>query len=138
MKDFDRFNSLSAANDGPAAQASRPMRARERTVPILDTMHPVPGYPAKLVVFKMAASRFWQVRCWMQGRSYRRSTRTESLRLALNAAKLFYDELIRQHSAGGSPQQPFAARCCRAGGSSRLPCGWIDPRPVQAGLSGAG
>jgi hypothetical protein len=130
MKDFDRFNSLSAANDGPAAQASRPMRARERTVPILDTMHPVPGYPAKLVVFKMAASRFWQVRCWMQGRSYRRSTRTESLRLALNAAKLFYDELIRQHSAGGSPQQPLlpgvaelaAPADSRVAGSTRAPC----------------
>ncbi|MFM8624342.1 MAG: hypothetical protein ACKOCZ_07515 [Betaproteobacteria bacterium] len=93
MKDLDRFKSLSAANDGPT-RPNRPERPRERTVPIGETMHPVPGYPAKLVVFKMEASRFWQMRCWMSGRSHRRSTRTESLRLALNAARLFYQELI--------------------------------------------
>ena len=106
MKELDRFQSLSAANDGPT-RPNRLERPRERTVPIGETMHPVPGYPAKLVVFKMAASRFWQMRCWMNGRSHRRSTRTESLRLALHAARLFYDELIRQRSAGSSLQQPL-------------------------------
>lgn len=69
---------------------------RERTVPIPDTITPVPGYPRKLVVFKMAASRFWQVRCWMKGRSYRRSTQSQSLRVALAFAKTFYEQLLLQ------------------------------------------
>ena len=41
-------------------------------------MVPVPGYPRKLVLFKMAASGFWQVRCWVHGKSYRRSSRIRS------------------------------------------------------------
>lgn len=49
-----------AANDERFGQIQR-----ERTVPIPETFTPVPGYPKKLVVFKMAASKYWQVRCWI-------------------------------------------------------------------------
>lgn len=88
------FSLRSAANDdGPQRPAKL---GRERTVPIPDTITPVPGYPQKLVVFKMAASRYWQVRCWMAGRSQRSSTRTESLRLALNFARLFYEHKLAE------------------------------------------
>jgi len=62
MQNMDRLIRREAANDGPATGA-RGSQPRERTVPLPETMHPVPGYPAKLVVFKMAASRFWQMRC---------------------------------------------------------------------------
>ncbi len=136
MKDLDRFNALPAANDGPFL-AKQLRRARERTVPIPDTMHPVPGYPSKLVVFKMLASRFWQVRCWMHGRNYRRSTRTESLRLALHAAKLFYEELIRLHGANHSQQLVLpgmtgfeAPAAARAESASAVTCS-----PVLRGLA---
>jgi len=136
MKDLDRFNALPAANDGPFL-AKQLRRARERTVPIPDTMHPVPGYPSKLVVFKMLASRFWQVRCWMHGRNYRRSTRTESLRLALHAAKLFYEELIRLHGANHSQQLVLpgmtgfeAPAAARADSASAVTCS-----PVLRGLA---
>lgn len=105
MQEVDRLVYREAANDGSAVAAGG-SRPRERTVPLPETMHPVPGYPAKLVVFKMAASRFWQMRCWMNGRSHRRSARTESLRLALNAARLFYEELITRQSAGSQARQP--------------------------------
>ncbi len=93
-----------AANDagleGPADQPSaRPGNTRERTVPIPETLTPVPGYPQKLVVFKMAASRFWQVRCWVDGRTVRRSTQTQSLRLAQSFARRFYEQLMAQRYA---------------------------------------
>ncbi len=106
MQEVDRLVNREAANDGSSVAAGR-TRSRERTVPLPETMHPVPGYPAKLLVFKMAASRFWQMRCWMNGRSHRRSARTESLRLALHAARLFYQELITRHSADSQAHQPL-------------------------------
>lgn len=97
MVELERFLALAAANDGgiePPVQT----RQRERTVPIPDTITPVTGYPQKLIIFKMAASRYWQIRCWWGGRSHRRSARTESQRLALHAARLFYEELAaREH-----------------------------------------
>jgi hypothetical protein len=77
---------ISAANDDRAP--------RERTVPIPESITAVIGYPSKLVVFKIAASRFWQVRCWMDGRTYRRSTKCTSLKLAQRFARCFYEELV--------------------------------------------
>lgn len=91
-----------AANDEPVQPR---LRIRDRTVPIPETLTPVPGYPQKLVVFKMAASRFWQVRCWVSGRSRRRSTQTESLRLALNFARQFYEQLLAEQHVQHLAQQ---------------------------------
>lgn len=67
---------------------------RERTVPIPETITPIPGYPRKLVVFKIEASRYWQVRCWFEGKTYRRSTKSLSLRVAQTFARRFYELLL--------------------------------------------
>jgi hypothetical protein len=72
---------------------------RERTVPIPTTITPVPGYPSKLSVFKIAASKYWQVRCWIGGRTHRRSTQTQSLRMALSYARTFYEQLLAQRAS---------------------------------------
>jgi hypothetical protein len=72
---------------------------RERTVPIPATITPVPGYPSKLSVFKMAASKYWQVRCWIAGRTHRRSTQTQSLRMAQSFARTFYEQLLAQRAS---------------------------------------
>ena len=74
---------------------------RERTVPIPSSITPVPGYPRKLVVFKMAASRFWQVRCWIAGKTYKRSTQSQSLRVAQSFARTFYEQLLAQSHGFG-------------------------------------
>jgi hypothetical protein len=76
------------------AAANDAVQTRSRTVPIPQTITPVPGYPQKLVLFKMAASKFWQMRCWMAGQTYRRSTKTTSLRAAQSASRQFYEELL--------------------------------------------
>ncbi len=73
---LDRF-AMDAVNDATFGAAPR-----ERTVPIPSSITPVPGYPRKLVVFKIAASRFWQVRCWIKGKTFKRSTQSQSLRVA--------------------------------------------------------
>ncbi len=69
---------------------------RERTVPIPASITPVPGYPKKLVVFKMAASKYWQVRCWLTGKTYKRSAQSQSLRVAQVFAIRFYEQLLAQ------------------------------------------
>ena len=68
--------------------------ARSRTVPIPSSITPVPGYPDKLVVFKIAASKYWQMRCWLNGVTHRKSAKTQSLRVAQSAARRFYEQLI--------------------------------------------
>ena len=69
---------------------------RDRTVPIPHTITAVAGYPNKLVVFKIAASKFWQVRCWIAGRTHRRTTKTTSLKHAQRFARWFYENLLAQ------------------------------------------
>lgn len=105
MVELERFLALAAANDGAADPPVR-TRQRERTVPIPETITPVPGYPQKLIIFKMAASPYWQIRCWWGGRSHRRSARTESQRLALHAARLFYEELAAREHLAQLERQP--------------------------------
>jgi integrase len=103
MFDLHPFLEHSAANDSSPAVAVRTQQ-RERTVPIPETLTPVPGYPQKLCVFKIAASRFWQVRCWVAGRTYRRSTQSQSLRMAQSFARQFYEQLMAQHHSGSGGQ----------------------------------
>ena len=85
---LDRFVVV-AANESNFAQ-----QPRERTVPIPETITPVPGYPKKLVVFKMKASRYWQVRCWIDGKTHKRSCQTQSLRVAQSFARRYYELLL--------------------------------------------
>ncbi len=104
MDDWGALLQQPAANES-MAQRSRE-GGRERTVPIPETLTPVPGYPQKLVVYKIAASRFWQVRCWMAGRTHRCSTRTQSLKVALSFARQFYEGLLVRHHLRHVAQQP--------------------------------
>ena len=78
-----------ASNDAHMRSAMR-----ERTVPIPESIIHVPGYPEKLAIFKMQASKFWQVRCWNNGKTYRKSTKSQSKRSALIFARIFYEQLM--------------------------------------------
>nr|WP_326528766.1 phage integrase SAM-like domain-containing protein [Rhodoferax sp.] len=90
-------NQIHAAND-----AVMRTQKRCRTVPIPSTITAIPGYPNKLAVFKIAASKFWQVRCWITGRTHRRSTQTQSLRGAQSFARQFYELLLAKHYIGSN------------------------------------
>ena len=74
---------LDAANDERVS-------LRHRTLPIPASVTPVPGYPSKLVIFQTNASRYWQVRCYLKGRTYKQSLRTTNRLVALRAAKEFF------------------------------------------------
>jgi integrase len=69
-------------------------KKRERTVPIPESIISVPGYPEKLSIFKIAASKFWQVRCWHNGKSFRKSTKSQAKRSALIFARIYYEQLM--------------------------------------------
>jgi hypothetical protein len=80
---------------------------RTRTVPIPATITAVPGYPSKLSVFKMQASQFWQMRCWVAGCTHRRSTRTTSLRKAQSVARQFYEHLLHKNTPHPAAEPVF-------------------------------
>ena len=86
-----------AANDGAIA--------RTRTVPIPTSVTAVPNYPSKLVVYKIAASKYWQVRCWHAGRTHKCSTKTTKLSLAQRFARWFYENLLMRYSTNNSASQ---------------------------------
>ena len=83
------FFSQQASNDAQMRGA-----VRHRTVPISKSITPVPGYPEKLAIFKMPASKYWQVRCWHHGKTYRKSTKSQAKRSALIFARIFYEQLM--------------------------------------------
>jgi len=71
---------------------------RHRSVPLQDTITRIPGYPHKLVIFKIPASSYWWVRYYAEKHIYKRTTKTENKRDALEAAKRFYDDInLRMH-----------------------------------------
>lgn len=64
-----------------------------RSVPIRETITPVPRYPHKLCIYLSNASQYWQVRCYMKDKTYTRSLRTTNKRVALAAARDFFHEI---------------------------------------------
>lgn len=62
--------------------------------------HYVPGYPKKLYIYKLKASKFWWARYFANGNAVRKSTKTENKRLAIAFAKQFYDEITMGARAG--------------------------------------
>ena len=63
---------------------------RHRTLPILASVSPIANYPSKLRIFKTMASRYWQVRCYLKGRTYTQSLKTTNKQAAISAAKQFF------------------------------------------------
>ena len=71
-----------------------------RTTPIKSTLTHIPNYPKKLVVYQLAASPYWWVRYYSNGKIHRRTTKETDKRKAIAAAKQFYDDVtIGNHAA---------------------------------------
>jgi len=71
-----------------------------RTTPIKSTLTHIPNYPKKLVIYQLAASTFWWVRYYSNGKIFRKSTKETDKRKAIAAAKQFYDDVtIGNHAA---------------------------------------
>jgi hypothetical protein len=81
---MDKRQAIAAANDIDFHAS------RHRTLPILASVTPIANYPTKLRIFKTNASRYWQVRCFIKGRTYTQSLKTTNKQAAISAAKQFF------------------------------------------------
>jgi hypothetical protein len=86
--------SLSANDPAYAARQAR-------SLPVLSSMSSVRGYPSKLKIYRIRGSRFWQARCFMEGKMYVRSTREIEKTQAIEAAKHFYESLLIRFRQSG-------------------------------------
>ncbi len=66
---------------------------RSRNAPIKSSFKQVDGLPEKLKIFRIAGSKYWQVRVFNQGRYISRSLKTTDVVEAQVAAKNFYQGL---------------------------------------------
>lgn len=74
---------------------TKPTKKLHRTVPIAETMTRIgQGFPDKLVIFKIAASKYWWVRYFSKNKVVKRSTKTTLQRDAIKFAKSFYEEIL--------------------------------------------
>ena len=81
MQEFTRH---AAAND------TFYLPPRHRTLPIAASVTPIANYPSKLRIFQTNASRYWQVRCYLKGKTYTQSLKTVSKQAAISQAKQFF------------------------------------------------
>jgi site-specific recombinase XerD len=65
-----------------------------RLTPIKSTMETIRGMPTSLVIYKSAASRFYWVRCYFNGKYKVKSTKTTSSKDAKEFAVNFYKETL--------------------------------------------
>ncbi len=72
-----------------------------RSLPVLSSMTAIRGYPSKLKIYRIRGSRYWQVRCYMEGKMFVRSTRVLEKQHAQEAAKQFYEELLLRFRTAG-------------------------------------
>ena len=60
----------------------------------------IEGYPTRLWIYCLQASRFWQVRYYMAGRTLKQSTRQTGRREAQEFARQFYQTVNRNQELG--------------------------------------
>jgi site-specific recombinase XerD len=68
--------------------------AKNRLTPIKETMQTIRGYPSSLVIYKTAASRFFWVRCYFNGKYKVKTTKSETPKGAKDFAVQFYKDTL--------------------------------------------
>ena len=81
---------MQAGTEFSAANDSEFHSSRHRTAPIVATVSPIANYPSKLRIFLTNASRYWQARCFLKGKTYTQSLKTANKQAAISAAKQFF------------------------------------------------
>ena len=69
---------------------------RHRTSAIFESVASIANYPTKLRIYLTNASPYWQVRCFIKGRTYTKSLRTTSRRVAVRGAKDFFHRTVAE------------------------------------------
>lgn len=84
--------------------------AKFRTTPIPETMTKIAGLPASAILYKCAASSYWQFRVFLEGAQRKRSTKEVELLKAKTAAKLIYADMLQSVHSGQSKAKPSSAK----------------------------
>lgn len=69
--------------------------AKFRTTPITSTIKHVKELPTSGILYKCAASQFWQFRVFLEGAQRKRSTRKTDIKEAEREAKLIYADMLQ-------------------------------------------
>jgi hypothetical protein len=65
--------------------------------------HNIPGYPTKLYIYKLEASKYWWVRYFLNGNAVRKTTKAVGNREAIAFAKEFYDVITYNQRHASAP-----------------------------------
>ena len=84
--------------------------AKFRTTPIAETINKISGLPASAIVYKCAASSYWQFRVFLEGTQRKRSTKQEELAKAKTTAKLIYADMLQSVNSGETKAKPSSAK----------------------------
>ena len=88
------------------ADHERMVSAKFRTTPIKSTIKHITGLPRSAILYKCAASTFWQFRVHLEGKPRKRSTKQEEIAKAEHEAKKIYAEMLAQVTSGEITVQP--------------------------------
>ena len=131
---------LVAMQDLAGQQAANDIRylpPRHRTLPVLASVSPIANYPAKLRIFKTMASRYWQVRCFLKGRTHTQSLKTTNKQAAISQAKQFFHiktaELYSDHVTARSDKGPKFADLLPNTSLEWTACRWPPPKFTAKG-----
>ena len=78
----------------PAPTAQPITTPKNRLNPIKETIQTIRGYPSSLVIYKSAASRFYWVRCYFNGKYKIKTTKSETTKTAKEFAIKFYKNTL--------------------------------------------
>jgi hypothetical protein len=73
---------------------------KSRTTPIAETITKITGMPVSAIVYRCAASSYWQFRVFLEGKQRKRSTKQIELLKAKDTAKVIYAEMLLSVNAG--------------------------------------
>jgi integrase len=81
-----------------------------RTTPIKSTMKKIRGLPNSAILYKCAASSYWQFRVFLEGKPRKRSTKEEQFDKAERQAKLIYADLLASVNASETKAEPTSRK----------------------------
>lgn len=99
------MGNLSKVDETSAAQK------RHKTLPIPSSVSYIPGYPQKLFIYQLEASKYWWVRYFIAGKTLRKSTKCENKKQAIVFAKQFFYDVGNRHVHGEVQSQVGFASC---------------------------
>lgn len=91
------------------APATATTPSRHRTLSTPGSVTYIAGYPQKLYIYQLPASKYWWVRYYTGKNTVRRSTKTSNKRDAIAFAKKFFDDITHMQ-LHGMPQRHFSSQ----------------------------